>query len=137
LLLVSHDRDFLDNVVTSTLVMEGEGQVGEYVGGYSDWLRQRPTPGVAVAARATLAVVPTTATAARAKLSFKDQRELEMMPARIERLETEISGFGTRMHAPDYYQRDAAAINADNAAMASLQADLDAAYQRWEQLEGR
>ncbi len=137
LLLVSHDRDFLDNVVTSTLVMEGDGQVGEYVGGYSDWLRQRATPGAAVASKATLAVVPTTATAARAKLSFKDQRELEALPARIERLEADVAGFGARMHEPDFFQRDAAAINADNAAMASLQADLDAAYQRWEQLEGR
>ena len=137
LLLVSHDRDFLDNVVTSTLVMEGDGQVGEYVGGYSDWLRQRATPGAAVVSKATLAVVPTTATAAKAKLSFKDQRELEALPARIERLEADVAGFGARMHEPDFFQRDAAAINADNAAMASLQADLDAAYQRWEQLEGR
>ncbi len=137
LLLVSHDRDFLDNVVTSTLVMEGNGQVGEYVGGYSDWLRQRPTPGVAATSKAVLATVPTTATAARAKLSFKDQRELEALPVRIERLETDIASFGARMHEPDYYQRDATAINADNATMASLQADLDAAYKRWEQLEGR
>ena len=137
LLLVSHDRDFLDNVVTSTLVMEGDGQVGEYVGGYSDWLRQRATPSAAVASKATLAVVPTTATAVRAKLSFKDQRDLDALPARIERLETEIAGFGARMHEPDFFQRDAAAINADNAAMASLQANLDAAYQRWEQLEGK
>ncbi|MGV8923275.1 MAG: ATP-binding cassette domain-containing protein [Thermomonas sp.] len=137
LLLVSHDRDFLDNVVTSTLVMEGEGQVGEYVGGYSDWLRQRPAPGAAATSKTVLATVPTTATAAKARLSFKDQRELEALPARIERLETDIAGFGASMHEPDYYQRDAAAINADNAAMASLQADLDTAYQRWEQLEGR
>ena len=137
LLLVSHDRDFLDNVVTSTLVMEGNGQVGEYVGGYSDWLRQRAAPGAAVASKPTLAVVPTTATAPRAKLSFKDQRDLEALPARIEQLEVDIAAFGSRMHEPDYYQRDAEAINADNAAMAGLQADLDAAYQRWEQLEGR
>ncbi len=137
LLLVSHDRDFLDNVVTSTLVMEGDGQVGEYVGGYSDWLRQRPTSGASASSKAVLAVVPTTATAARVKLSFKDQRDLEALPARIERLETDIAVFGARMHEPDYYQRDAAAITADNAALASLQADLDAAYQRWEQLEGK
>ncbi len=137
LLLVSHDRDFLDNVVTSTLVMEGDGQVGEYVGGYSDWLRQRANPDAAMASKPALVVVPTTATAPRAKLSFKDQRELEALPARIERLEADIAACGARMHAPDYYQRDAAAITADNVALASLQADLEVAYQRWEALEGR
>jgi ATP-binding cassette subfamily F protein uup len=138
LLLVSHDRDFLDNVVASTLVMEGEGRVAEYVGGYSDWLRQRPASGAMELKQAAYAVLEPTSPAAtaKAKLSFKDQRELEALPARIERLEAEIAGFGVRMREPDYYQRDAAAINADNTAMASVQADLDAAYLRWGLLEG-
>ncbi len=136
LLLVSHDRDFLDNVVTSTLVMEGEGQVGEYVGGYSDWLRQRAPQGAAGASQVAAAAPPLPAAPAKARLSFKEQRELEALPAQIERLETEIVGFGERMHEPDYYQRDAAAITADNVAMARVQAELDAAYLRWGQLEG-
>ncbi len=138
LLLVSHDRDFLDNVVTSTLVMEGDGRVGEYVGGYSDWLRQRPVAGQAPAPKQVGRSMPVSAPAAslKPKMSFKDQRELEALPALIERLEAEMAAFGLRMHAPDYFQRDAALITADNIAMASVQADLDAAYLRWEQLEG-
>ena len=136
LLLVSHDRDFLDNVVTSTLVMEGEGRVSEYIGGYSDWLRQRPAPGTAPVARPSTTPGAFPPAPAKPKLSFKVQRELAALPALIERLETEIAAFGARMHEPDYYQRDAASITADNSAMASVQADLDAAYLRWEQLEG-
>jgi ATP-binding cassette subfamily F protein uup len=138
LLLVSHDRDFLDNVVTSTLVMEGDGQVGDYVGGYSDWLRQRPvvSSGSAPKQAGLVPSVSVPAAAAKPKLSFKVQRELEGLPALIGRLEGEIAAFGARMHAPDYYQRDAALIAADNTAMASVQADLEAAYARWEQLEG-
>ena len=73
---------------------------------------------------------------AKAKLSYKDARELEQLPARIEALEAQVAGFTARMADPGYYQRDAAAITADNAALATAQAELDAAYLRWEQLEG-
>jgi ATP-binding cassette subfamily F protein uup len=141
LLLVSHDRDFLDNVVTSTLVMEGDGRIGEYVGGYNDWLRQRPepkepgpTPKPAVeqpAKAVSSAVVP-----AKARLSYKDARELERLPARIEALETELARMTEAMNEPAFYQRDASALAADNAALARLQAELDAAYARWAELEG-
>jgi len=139
LLLVSHDRDFLDNVVTSTIVMEGDGKVGEYVGGYSDWLRQRVEPVSAPAPKPeakTVAAPAPSVQPARAKLSYKDARELEQLPARIEALETQLAGFTERMADPGYYQRDAVAIAADNAAMAAAQHALDAAYARWEQLEG-
>ncbi|MFN3842670.1 MAG: ATP-binding cassette domain-containing protein [Rehaibacterium terrae] len=142
LLLVSHDRDFLDNVVTSTLVMEGDGRVGEYVGGYSDWLRQRPVP-IAEPVRKTddrLAAKPATPSAAPApakrKLSYKDARELEQLPARIETLEARLAELTARMSDPAFYQRDGAAIAAHNAEVARLQAELDAAYARWEALEG-
>src|SRR5690606_35725303 len=102
LLLVSHDRDFLDNVVTSTLVMEGHGQVGEYVGGYSDWLRQRRTgpatpEGAGRAAAPSVAQVVSAAPATdpapsgpKRKLSYKDARELEQLPVTIEQLETQV-----------------------------------------------
>ena len=142
LLLVSHDRDFLDNVVTSTLAMEGGGRVGEYVGGYSDWLRQRPSPAATVtaaapkpqAAQATpSAGAPTPP--AKAKLSYKDARELEQLPARIDALEAQVAAFTARMAEAGYYQRDVAAITADNAALAAAQAELDAAYSRWGELE--
>jgi len=138
LLLVSHDREFLDNVVSSTLVLEGEGKVGDYVGGYTDWLRQRPV------AR-SIELVPTkpaeTPRAAepekpKRKLSFKDQRELELLPARIEQLETAVAERSAAMNDPAFYQQDNAAIQRHNDALAKLQAELEVAYARWTELEG-
>jgi ATP-binding cassette subfamily F protein uup len=140
LLLVSHDRAFLDNVVSSTLVLEGEGRVGEYVGGYTDWLRQRPVAAAAIAAAAAKpglvreAAAP--APASKRKLSFKDQRELEQLPARIEQLETEIAARGEAMNEPAFCQQDSAAIVKANEAIAALQAELDSAYARWSELDG-
>jgi len=138
LLLVSHDRDFLDNVATSTLVMEGNGRVGEYVGGYSDWERQRPAaasaPVTAKPASATPAPVKP-APAAKRKLTFKESRELEQLPARIEQLEARVAALTEAMADPGFYQREAAAIVADNDALAATQAELDAAYARWAELD--
>ncbi len=143
LLLVSHDRDFLDNVVTSTLVLEGDGRLGDYVGGYSDWLRQRPAPATATTPAATpaatavkpaapppAAVEPTS----RRKLSYKDQRELEQLPGRIEALEAEIAARTAAMQDPAFYRQDGAVQQQATAALARLQAELDAAYARWETL---
>ncbi len=142
LLLVSHDRDFLDNAVTSTLVLEGNGKLGEYVGGYSDWLRQRRTataqaqqdsaagkPATNAAAPASAAVAP------KKRLSFKDQRELEQLPARIEQLESEIAQRGEAMNDPSFFQQPAAKITEANAKLAELQRQLDAAYARWSELD--
>ncbi len=137
LLLVSHDRDFLDSVVTSTLVFEGDGRVQEYVGGYSDWLRQRAAAvqrkleAPAPAAVAT----PAPAAAAKRKLSFKDQRELAELPARIEQLEAELAAFDARMLEPAFYQQPAATITAANNERAVKQAALDLAYARWQELD--
>jgi len=140
LLLVSHDRDFLDNVVTSTLVMEGEGRVGEYVGGFSDWLRQRPQAGAVVPASPRVAVPAPAATVpaapARRKLSYKDARELEQLPARIEELEKRLEELTQAMNDPGFYQRGSEPINAHNAMIAATQAELDAAYARWAELDG-
>ncbi len=142
LLLVSHDRDFLDNVVTSTLVMEGQGRVGEYVGGYSDWLRQRPAAAQAAGKAAAKPAAPVAAAPApepaapRRKLSYKDARELEQLPARIEALEARLAELGEQMNQPAFYQREPAAITAHNAELAQTQADLDHAYGRWAELEG-
>src|SRR5690606_18679966 len=139
LLLVSHDRDFLDNVVTSTLVLEGDGRLGEYVGGYSDWLRQRPSPAAAKAEAGrevpAATAMPAPAQPPKAKRSFRDTRELEQLPARIERLETEIARRGAAMNDPALFRQDADAITAANQALAELQRELDAAYARWEELE--
>jgi ATP-binding cassette subfamily F protein uup len=147
LLLVSHDRDFLDNVVTSTLAMEGNGVVGEYVGGYSDWLRQRPAPSFPpaspppsrIAAPADRPGTPSpragAAAPAKRKLGFKESRELEQLPARIEALEAQVAAATEAMHDPAFYQRDGAAITAHGAELARIQAELEAAYARWEELE--
>ena len=137
LLLVSHDREFLDNVVTSTLALEGEGRVGEYVGGYAEWLRQRPQAvsmrprNEADAARAApLAPVP-----AKRKLSYKEMRELENLPATIEALEARIGELTAAMNDPAFFRQDAQAIVAANEVMAAVQAELDTAYARWQALE--
>ncbi len=148
LLLVSHDRDFLDNVVTSTLVLEGEGRVGDYVGGYTDSLRQRPPPAqnVMAVARASATAVPAAkpvaaaavaeAAPARRKLSFKDARELEQLPARIEQLERDVEGLTGAMNDPAFYTRSSAEVTAHTQQLARVQAELDAAYARWEELDG-
>ncbi|HET7267422.1 MAG TPA: ATP-binding cassette domain-containing protein [Oleiagrimonas sp.] len=138
LLLVSHDREFLDNVVTSTLVLEGEGRIGEYVGGYQDWLRQRPAPSAATPVSHTARTPPPAkapAKPARRKLSYKDQRELEQLPARIEQLEADIAQRTEDMSDPAFFQQDKASINAANDALAQSQRDLDAAYTRWAELD--
>src|SRR6187549_2612156 len=104
LLLVSHDRAFLDNVVTQTIASEGNGRWGEYVGGYSDWLRQRSLPRASnVSPRA--AAAPAAAPAApKRKLSFKEQRELDSLPADIEKLETEQLALTQKICEPDYHR---------------------------------
>ena len=148
LLLVSHDRDFLDNVVTSTLVMEGEGRVGEYVGGYTDWLRQRPVrapdpspgkrsmPVSSIASGAAPAPAPAAPTPPKRKLGFKEARELEQLPGTIEALEGKLASMTAEMNDPAFYQREAAAITAHSTEVAKVQAELDAAYARWAELDG-
>ncbi|MDW2980372.1 ATP-binding cassette domain-containing protein [Rhodanobacter sp. KK11] len=140
LLLVSHDRAFLDNVVSSTLVLEGDGRVGEYVGGYSDWLRQRPVPRSTAASSKTTAVAPPAApsvpAAPKRKRSFKEQHELEQLPQRIEQLEGDIAARTAAMNDPAFFQQDSAAIVKANEALVTLQAELDAAYARWSELDG-
>jgi len=141
LLLVSHDRAFLDNVVTSTLVFEGEGRIGEYVGGYSDWLRQRKAAVPAAASSGKPKPKPQPATSAPAagkpkKLSYKDQRELDALPARIESLEAEQSELQAVTSDPDFYRQEPDTITANLARLEALSAELETCYARWEELEG-
>ena len=137
LLLVSHDRAFLDNAVTSTLALEGQGRIGEYVGGYSDWLRQRPAEQPAAPAVGTPAAkIETPRAKARLKLSFKDQRTLEQLPGRIEQLESEIAARTAAMNNPAFFQQDSSAIVQANKTLVALQADLDTAYAQWAELDG-
>ena len=138
LLLVSHDREFIDDVVTSTLVLEGDGRVGEFVGGYSDWVRQaRPAAqkkSETVPKPRRVEPEPSSAPAKR-KLSWKEARELEALPARIEQLETDLATMSAQLEDPGFYRQDSAAIVAAHAAMAARQAELDEAYVRWQTLE--
>ena len=137
LLLVSHDRDFIDSVATSCMVMAGDGVIEEYVGGYSDYLRQR-RPAVAApvasAAKANASKVPAVADAKK-KLSYKDARELEQLPLKIEQLETQLAEFSSQMQQADFYQQPAEKITAHGKRMESAQAELDAAYARWAVLD--
>jgi ATP-binding cassette subfamily F protein uup len=146
-LVVSHDRAFLDNVVTSTLVFEPTGRDGafavkEYVGGYTDWLRQRPEPPAAPAARespaplaAAATVPPATAEAPKKKRSFKEQRELEQLPAVIESLETETAAVHAAMAEPGYFRQPGDLLARDQARLRDLEARLAEAFARWEALE--
>ncbi|MCG6898242.1 MAG: ATP-binding cassette domain-containing protein [Thiocapsa sp.] len=148
LLLVSHDRALLDNVVTSTLVFEGDGRVCEYVGGYDDWVRQRSpersgefktTP----AEREPAAVAPaqqtdqTKVTPGAGKLSFKEARELAELPGRIEMLENTQSGLHQRLSDPAFYQASGDEVATVRAHLQDLESELEAAYARWEALEAR
>jgi len=139
LLLVSHDRDFLDNVVTSTLVAEGDGRWGEYVGGYQDWLRQRDASGAAAKAakpKATAQAAAATPPVAKAKkLGYKDQRELDALPLRIEELETAIAELQQALADPDLYKAGAEHTAELNRQLAEREAELEQTFGRWEALE--
>ncbi|MBF8223679.1 ribosomal protection-like ABC-F family protein [Halomonas sp. 328] len=151
LLLVSHDRTFMDNVVTGVLAFEGDGRVREYVGGYSDWVRQGgklpPAPWegaarqraepVADVVEEAAAVQKAVKPAARkpAKLSYKLQRELDGLPARIEQLEAEVAELEAKVGDPDFYQQEATRVTATLEAMGAKQAELDEAMERWMELE--
>ena len=134
LLLVSHDRAFLDNVVTQTLVAEGGGTWKEYVGGYSDWLAQRPKPEAAASA-STAKSQTGTREKPKAKMSFKEQRELDALPAEIEALEQEQTALAARMSSADYHKQGADAIKADGKRASEIEQSLAKKYERWEVLD--
>ncbi|CAI8929982.1 ATP-binding cassette domain-containing protein [Pseudomonas soli] len=155
-LMVSHDRAFLDNVVTSTLVFEGEGRVREYVGGYEDWIRQGGSPkllGVTESkggkselnsavvqapveeVASVVAAVPA-ADASKKKLSYKLQRELEMLPGQIDALEQRMAEAQEEVSAAGFYQRPIAETAAVLAKIEKLQGELDVLVERWAELEG-
>ncbi|RFP09606.1 MULTISPECIES: ATP-binding cassette domain-containing protein [unclassified Duganella] len=139
--LVSHDRTFLDNVVTQVIVAEGAGQWREFVGGYSDWERVRSvTPPAAPAkvakAEAPAAVSSMAAPAAKQKkLSFKEQRELEELPKQIAALEDEQSALNLQLSDPDFYKKNAAEAKRVNARIAAIEEELLVALERWEAIE--
>ena len=145
--LVSHDRSFLDNVVTQVLVAEGEGAWCEYVGGYADWERVRKSSPDQKKnkneVKAVSSTTPTTGTQAVAnpsktkKLSFKEQRELEELPKLISDLEREQAEIGTKLADPDLYRQDPTAMQTLNARFAEIESLLLQSLEKWEQIEAR
>ena len=137
LLLVSHDREFLNNVVSSTLVLTGDGTVRDYVGGYDDWLSQSAAETVAAAPVAAKPVQDKTKKPAERgrKLSFKDERELEALPGRIATLEEEQTGLHARLSDPDFYKNAGSEVTVINARLAEIERELESAFLRWDELE--
>ena len=144
LLLVSHDREFLNNVVTSVLALDGDGNVSEYSGGYDDYARQKaiqeakstPTPSVSNH-KHFASTQNVTAKPVKAKLSFKEQKELEALPTKIEQAEADREALHTAMASPNFYQQEAAAITTAVAQLAKVDELLAQLYARWEELESR
>jgi ATP-binding cassette subfamily F protein uup len=137
LLLVSHDRTFLDNVITQVLAPLGDGRWQEYVGGYSDWVRQRPAP----------AAAPSPALAGEGrgegprksptKLSYKETRELEQLPARIEALEAEQRALTEAMGSSEYHKRGGEQMRKDAARATVIEQALETAFERWAELDAK
>jgi ABC transport system ATP-binding/permease protein len=143
ILLVSHDRTFLDNAVTSTFVFEGNAQVQEYVGGYEDWLKQRTVPVVNEEAPKPRSVAPVLITPAdsavprKKKLSYIEQREYDRLPERIEALETEQQNLNDAVAHPDFYKEKAENITQALARLEGIQKELLDVYILWDELDSR
>lgn len=142
MLLVSHDRDFINNVVTSTIVFEGAGKVSEYVGGYDDWLRQRAkvSTGKSKSDKSSGNTNSDKGTKSKnkaAKLSYKEQQELEKLPAAIAQLEKQIDALQVDMSSADFYQQSSDKIAEVNATLEQLESSLSENFERWEELEAK
>ncbi len=137
LLIVSHDRAFLDNVVTSVFVFEGEGVVAEYVGGYSDWMAYSQSLIKAAKAKApkTSSAKAMAAPVKKKKLSYKEQKELDELPAIIEGLDSKQVNMNEQISRATFYQQEQPAVQLVLDDLAKVETDLEQAYQRWDELE--
>ncbi len=133
LFLVSHDRAFLNRVVTSNMVFEGDGQITEYVGGYDDWIRQRPQVETVSRPKAQAKEKPRQERARR--LTFKEKHELAELPQRIEALETEVAELHARMADPDFYRKSGEQVALTTTHLETLEKRLAETYSRWEELD--
>ncbi|HNM36877.1 MAG TPA: ATP-binding cassette domain-containing protein, partial [Anaerolineales bacterium] len=140
LLLVSHDRAFLNNIVTSTLILDGSGDVKEFAGGYEDWKKQLDE---VPASKPNIKPAQTTQTESKSdskpavrKLSYNEKRELEELPQRIQKLEEEQHQLTVKMEAPEFYQQDGSIITQAVERLEQIQKELSQAYERWGELEG-
>ncbi len=132
--LVSHDRDFLNRVVTSTIAFEGDGRVAEYIGGYDDWLRQRPSATIPADKPAASSRARSSRSRPR-KRTFKQSQEFEALPQRIETLEGEQENLHRRMAEPEFYRESGDQVAAATTRLKDLEAELEQAYARWQELE--
>lgn len=138
LILVSHDRRFLDNTVTQVLAAEGNGEWHEYVGGYSDWVKyRRPQAAPAAAPKAEKPAQPKPVRAKSVKLSYKEERELESLPKEIDALETEQQELLEKMAGPSYHELPGAEIKADRDRLEAIPQILEERYERWQELESK
>lgn len=138
LILVSHDRRFLDNTVTQVMAAEGNGEWHEYVGGYSDWVKyRRPQAAPAAAPKAEKPAQPKPARAKSVKLSYKEERELESLPKEIDALETEQQELLEKMAGPSYHELPGAEIKADRDRLEAIPQILEERYERWQELESK
>ncbi|HEY0862835.1 MAG TPA: ATP-binding cassette domain-containing protein [Lacunisphaera sp.] len=136
LLLVSHDREFLDEVVTSTLVFEGDGRLGDYVGGYTDWQNEKKKMAARKVEPAKApAAAPKAAGKPARKLSGKEQKELETLPARIEALEQEQAALTAKLADPAFYKKEAAKFAEVKQRLEIVEREHATAFARWEELE--
>ena len=137
MLLVSHDRSFLNNVVTSCIVFDEDKQVREYVGGYDDWLAQRQQSAKQEKTAAKLESASPAAKPAKKKssLTYQQQLDLKALPLEIERLEQQIAALTEKMAAADFYQQDANKIKQVQTQITDLEKSLESAFEKWEKLE--
>ncbi len=140
LFLVSHDRELLNNVVDGTLALEPGGRVGEYAGGYDDWVRQRPTPNGATAASKpaqSARPAPPAAAPRPVRLTHKERQELDALPAAIEALESDQARLYARLADAGTYQDGGDEVVAATARLAEVEQELAVLFARWEALEGK
>jgi len=141
LIVVSHDREFLDNVVTSTVVFEDDGRAKEYVGGYSDWVRHghqlAETENIAAAEARKRETAERRKNRNKTKLSYKDQRELDQLPGEIEKLESGIATLQSQIADPSFYSQDNDNVQATLRDLSSAEALLEQHIERWSELENK
>ncbi len=134
-LLVSHDREFLNNIVTSTIVCEGGGRIGEYVGGYDDWLRQSVPEAVNQKVKVSGQKKPRQKKEGPRKLTFKENREIEALPGMIESMEAECRGLYQKLSDPEFYKSNGGRVAESKSKIETMEKDIADAYERWALLE--
>ena len=130
-LIVSHDRLFLNNVVTSTIAFEGSGELREYVGGYDDWIRQRKV----VPEKKEKKRIPDKKVSLSKKISFNERRELDAIPARIGEMEAAIEEIHSRLADPSFYQKKGDMVAGARLELKNFEDELDRLYKRWDELD--